>query len=217
MLGDYVFSSCSGLTSITIPDSVTSIGDYAFSGCSGLTSITIPDSVTSIGNGAFSGCGGLTSITIPNSVTSIGYGAFSHCTGLKVLTVADKNPVYHSVDNCIIHTSDKRLVAGCKSSVIPADGSVTSIGYGAFWGCSGLTGITIPDSVISIGGRTFSDCSSLMSVTIPDTVMHTFFPEQYPIAQPCDYDGDGVVTEADAIYLLMYTFFPDQYPISGGR
>ena len=73
------FANCSGLTSITIPNSVTSIGNSAFSFCSGLTSITIPNSVTSIGNEAFSGCRSLTSITIPNSVTSIGEAAFHVC------------------------------------------------------------------------------------------------------------------------------------------
>ena len=71
----------SGLTSVTIPNSVTSIGSYAFDGCSGLTSVTIGNSVTSIGNSAFSGCSGLTSITIPNSVKSIGSSAFSGCSG----------------------------------------------------------------------------------------------------------------------------------------
>ena len=76
------FYNCSGLTSITIPDSVTSIGTYAFSGCTGLTSITIPDRVTSIGGAAFSNCSGLTSITIPDSVTNIGYSAFWGCSGL---------------------------------------------------------------------------------------------------------------------------------------
>ena len=69
----------SDITSITIPNSVTSFGEYAFSGCSGLTSITIPNSVTSIGECAFRGCTGLTSITIPNSVTSIGKKAFKNC------------------------------------------------------------------------------------------------------------------------------------------
>ena len=59
--------------------SVTSIGDYAFYGCSGLPSITIPNSVTSIGGHSFEGCSGLTSVTIPNSVTTIGGGAFYHC------------------------------------------------------------------------------------------------------------------------------------------
>lgn len=78
-IGNHAFYNCTGLTSITIPNSVTSIGDYTFWGCTGLTGITIPNSVTSIGNGAFSGCSGLTSVTIPNSVTSIEDRAFSVC------------------------------------------------------------------------------------------------------------------------------------------
>lgn len=78
-IGNYAFYGCSGLTSIIIPNSVTSIGEYAFYYCSGLTSITIPNSVTSIGGYAFEDCSCLTSITIPNSVTSIGYGAFHLC------------------------------------------------------------------------------------------------------------------------------------------
>ena len=76
---DWAFHDCTELTSITIPNSVTSIGYNAFDGCSGLTSVTIPNSVTSIGNGAFGACTGLTSITIPNSVTSIGNYAFRDC------------------------------------------------------------------------------------------------------------------------------------------
>ena len=82
-IGEWAFSYCSGLTSVTIPNSVTSIGEYTFYECSGLTSVTIPNSVTSIGNWAFSGCGGLTSITIPNSVTSIRSGAFSRCNEIE--------------------------------------------------------------------------------------------------------------------------------------
>ena len=75
------------MTSITIPNSVTSIGSCAFSKCSGLTSVTIGDGVTSIGEAAFDGCTGLTSITIPNSVTSIGKDAFYGCTGLTEITL----------------------------------------------------------------------------------------------------------------------------------
>ena len=86
-LGYAAFSDCSGLTSLTIPSSVTSIGENAFDGCSGLTSLTIPSSVTSIGEDAFYGCSGLTSLTIPSSVTSIGESAFMGCSGLTSFTI----------------------------------------------------------------------------------------------------------------------------------
>ena len=86
-LGDYGFYGCSGLISLTIPSSVTSIGEAAFNGCSGLTSLTIPSSVTSIGDGTFRGCSGLTSLTISSGVTSIGIGAFDGCSSLTSLTI----------------------------------------------------------------------------------------------------------------------------------
>ena len=86
-IGDYVFTGCSGLTSVTIGNSVTSIGEYAFSNCYDLTSVTIPNSVTSIGGAAFLDCSGLTSVTIPNSVTTIKEYAFQNCNGLTSVTI----------------------------------------------------------------------------------------------------------------------------------
>lgn len=83
------FQNCSNLTSITIPNSVTSIGESAFSGCSSLTSITIPNSVTSIDDHAFNDCSSLTSVTIPNSVTSISSDAFRDCSGLTSVTIGE--------------------------------------------------------------------------------------------------------------------------------
>ncbi len=170
-IGSYAFYCCTGLTSVTIGNSATSIGIGVFAGCSGLTSITIPDSVTSIGWYAFSGCTSLTSVTIPDSVTSIGIDAFSGCTGLTSIVVEEGNPVYHSDGNCLIETASKTLVVGCKTSVIPNDGSVTSIGNEAFYDCDSLTSVTIPDSVTSIGNFAFYGCTGLTSITIPDSVM----------------------------------------------
>ena len=94
------FSGCSGLTSITIPSSVTSLGDYCFSGCGGLTSITIPSSVTSLGDGCFSYCNGLTSITIPSSVTSLGSYCFDVCKNLETVYFKGKkcNSSYKDLD-----------------------------------------------------------------------------------------------------------------------
>ena len=164
------FSDCNGITSITISDSVTSIGSSAFSGCDSLTNIIIGNGVTSVEHSIFLGCSSLESITIGSSVTSIGSSTFSDCSSLESIVVEEGNVVYHSEGNCVIETDSKTLVVGCKNSVIPSDGSVTSIGDGAFSGCSSLESITIPDGVTSIGWNAFSGCSSLTSINIPDSV-----------------------------------------------
>ena len=155
-----MFYYCKGLTSVTIPNSVTSIGNWAFSNCSGLTGIVIPNSVTSIGYSSFLGCSGLTGIEIPNSVTSIGDYAFSRCSGLTSIEIPNS---VTSIGNWAFS-----YCSGLTSIVIP--NSVTSIGESVFHYCSGLTSIEIPNSVTSIGNWAFSYCSGLTSVIIPNSV-----------------------------------------------
>ena len=151
VIGDYAFSGCSSLTSLTLPSSVTSIGGHAFEKCSGLTSLTLPSSVTSIGEFAFRYCSGLTSLTIPSGVTTIDYYAFADCRGLTSLTLPS------SVTS--IGGYAFAWCSGLTSLTLPS--SVTSIGDYAFAWCSGLTSLTLPSSVTSIGGHAFERCNNL--------------------------------------------------------
>ena len=190
-IGDSAFFGCSSLSNIVIPNSVTSIGDSAFSNCSSLSSIVIPESVTSIGDRAFSGCRSLSSIVIPNSVTSIGELAFSDCSSLKYISIPKSviclngnpfvnwdgkleclSPNFIYEDDVLFNKDKSKIISfriqNIESYIIPD--SVTSIGNGAFSGCSFLSSIVIPDSVTSIGDGAFSGCSSLSSIVIPKSV-----------------------------------------------
>ena len=131
-IGDWAFSYCRALTSITIPNSVTTIGDYAFESCSSLTSITIPNSVTTIGDNAFESCSSLTSITIPNSVTTIGDYAFSYCRALTSVIISNS-----------VTTIGERTFANCYSlTSVTIPSSVTRIEDGAFSDCGNVKQIT---------------------------------------------------------------------------
>ena len=136
-IGTQALEYCGQLTSAIIGNGVTSIGSYAFLGCNSLTSVAIGNSVTSIANYTFNSCSSLTSITIPDSVTSIGSQAFYQCTSLTSVIIPD---------------------------------SVTSIGSFAFYYCTSLTSVNIPNGVTSIANYTFNSCTSLISIIIPDSV-----------------------------------------------
>lgn len=149
---DYAFAKCASLTSITLPESVTSIGNSAFSGCTSLISVRVPKQVIRIGNNAFYQCSSLTSITLPESITSIASSAFSGCTSLISVRIPKQ-----------VMSIDNRTFYQCSSlkEVILSDG-IKSIGVSAFEDCSSLNSIEFPASIESISLDAFEG-TALMS------------------------------------------------------
>ncbi|MDR0475114.1 MAG: leucine-rich repeat domain-containing protein [Treponema sp.] len=162
----YVYLDISGST-------FTSIGDYAFSGCTSLISISIGNSVTSIGYDVFYRCINLTSVIIGNGVTGIDNMTFLSHISLKSISVTIDNPIYSSENGILYNKNKTALLAYPRSktgNAFTIPDNVTSIGIGAFSSCWNLYSVTIPDSVTSIGDYAFSSCWNLYNVTIPDGV-----------------------------------------------
>lgn len=159
-LADYSFAGCIGLTNITIPDSVTLIGSHAFDGCAGLTAIDLGGGVTSIGFGAFQGCINLTGANIPDSVTNLGGNAFFNCPGLQAITIGS------GVTSIGVATFQ-----GCTGLItIDIPDQVTSLGNFAFFGCTALANVSLGDGVSGIGQGAFQFCDGLHRITIPSSV-----------------------------------------------
>ena len=177
--GANAFQDCAALTSVVIPDGVTSIGQYALQNCTALTSVVIPDSVTSIGQYAFRNCTALTSVVIPDGVTSIANNAFAKCFCL----ISVKLPLQIGY----IATALFQNCAALTSVVIPD--SVTVLYEFSFDNCTALTSVVIPDSVTSIGQYAFRNDAFIqyaivLPVTPPSLYNSSVFPSGFPIYVP---------------------------------
>ncbi len=194
-IGEGAFGLCTNLTSITLSDGLTSIADYTFERCFGLTSIGVPESVSTIGFAAFRKAG-LTSVLIPNGVRYIGWKAFEECVNLAAITVTPLNLSYSSLDGVLFDKSqslliqfpngktgsyynipasvivvgDSAFISCGKLTSVTIGNSVTDIGHYAFYNCTGLTNVTMGNSVTNLGQNAFYKCTRLTSVTIPDSV-----------------------------------------------
>jgi hypothetical protein len=160
VIGIRAFAYSSGVTSITIPDGVTTIGYGAFSECRGVTNITIPGSVTNIEGAAFNECNSLTSVKIPGGVTTIAGATFAGCWSLTSVTIPKG----------VTSIEGYAFTACFKLASLTIPNSVTRIGGYAFYYCTRLSDVTIPSSVTRIDGYTFGYCQGLTTVVIPESI-----------------------------------------------
>ena len=172
VIGDYAFIDCSGLTSLTLPSSVTTICKDAFSSCSGLTSLTLPSSVSSIDAYAFYGCKNLKECNCLLDSDLETYLARTH--DYWIFIPVDEIKYYHNgqeltkleIPSGVDKIGRYSFYKGVNLTSLTLPSSVTTIGYNAFYGCSSLTSLTLPSSVSSIGASAFYGCSGLTSIYV---------------------------------------------------
>lgn len=168
-IGMYAFKDCTAVKAITLPPALIHIEPGAFENCTGLTELVLPESLLTIGGAAFEGCTGLTEITVPKLVYEM-YYPFDRCTSLQSIHASDENLTFSSVDGVLYNKEKTELVFYPRGRKGPyqVPGGVTAIGDGSMRDCTGLTAITLPATVTSIGSSAFNGCTNLKSVTLPE-------------------------------------------------
>jgi|LSQX01.2.fsa_nt_gb hypothetical protein len=164
------FSGQTGIIAINLPNTLQEIRDNAFYNCSGLTSLIVPNSVTSIGYSALYGCGNLANLTIPfvgssvSNVTASRNSLFSHIFGWSTSPYAGSVLKYQRYS---ASSSVSTYLPSALNTVIVSGGNLL---YGAFYSCSMITSLTLPNNITSIGNQAIAYCSGINSITIPSSV-----------------------------------------------
>lgn len=159
-----------GAAELPMDPDITGIAECAFVNNMDLINLRIPENIVRIGRWAFFGCENLKRVSIPSGVKLIKPGAFANCPHMEAFFVDAENSFYKVQGNCLIRKDGKTLIAGCKNSSIPDDGSVTAIAAEAFYGCEGLKELRLPAGLSSVGAYAFFGCGGLEKIELPDSV-----------------------------------------------
>ena len=175
-IGSFAFTECEALEQIIVDSEnpvyiscqnclIESKTKTLIVGCQ-FSKIPEDDSVLCIGESAFQGCTKLRNLFIPKNIIKIERDAFRGCCGIETIEVDSQSRHFISDQNCLIELKEKRLVLGCKNSIVPSDGSVQTIGEGAFRGCVDLTTVIVPKDIICIEDMAFSGCSNVENFVV---------------------------------------------------
>ena len=228
-IDDCAFRGCTALEEIAIPESVTEIGDYAFGAC-GLTTFTVPESVTVIDNGVFSRCSNLTAINIHDGVNKIGGMAFAECSSLTTITIPDgvtelRESLFADCISLATVTLPENLTSikytafdSCSSlTAITIPKGVTEVYPGAFQDCSSLTSVTFLGSAPECGNDCFENVTANVYYPSADETWTDEVKQDYqgtltwigyepgvPTLIVGDVTGDGQVNIGDVSSLYAY-------------
>lgn len=225
--GEYHFT-CPKVTSISFPQSLTTIADYAFANWQGLQSVAFPEGLTAIRNKAFSGCSNLNNIAIPQNVSSIGLGAFYSCDNLTRFLVVSNNP-YYSTNDGILFNKDKSTLCALiahNAASFEVPNTIKTIQPYAFSNCQKLQNVTMGNNVTTIHGGAFYGCKQLTDLVLSDSLKYIGYDliTETPLYENEKLWDNGALylnnyllyTHRDLDWATTYEGIPDEYEIKEG-
>ncbi len=220
----HAFYEMYDLTSVNLPSTITTIGAYAFADCTKMTYINLPSSLKNIDSGAFDGCIGLTYVSIPNGVETIASYAFRDCQNLRSISIPNSvtNVGQNAFEGTAWYNNTTGMVYVGKvaykykgtmsaGTSLVLNSGTSSIAEHAFYGCSGLSSITIPHSVTSIGQYAFFGCTGLATINFTGNIT-SVGPYAFSATAWLNNQPDGMVYIDKAAYLYKGTM-PDNTAI----